>query len=257
MGSREASKSQRKDDIIHAARSLMQQPGNAAFSMRSLAEQAGVSIATPYNLFGSKQAVLVALLDEDFSNYQAQLAELESSGLEALFEAVALMQHQFAGEPEFYRNVFAAVSSEAGPELRFILSGPRYVLWKQLIREATRAGALDAAIDPDAFTITLSQLILANVQEWARGFLEIEEMDARICYGLALVLSAVATADAKPLLKKKLCAAEQDLQTLWRASLKKRMREGTLNEAARTVLADQLAHIGTPILEQPEEETIS
>jgi hypothetical protein len=167
------------------------------------------------------------------------------------------MQCQFAGEPEFYRNVFAAVSSEAGPELRFILSGPRYVLWKQLIREATRAGALDAGIDPDAFTITLSQLILANVQEWARGFLEFEEMDARIRYGLALVLSAVATADAKTMLKTKLCAAEQDLQTLWRATLKKRMREGTLNEAARTVLADQLAHIGTPILEQPEEETIS
>ena len=257
MGSREENKTQRKDDILCAARRLMRQPGGSAFSMRSLAEQAGVSIATPYNLFGSKQAILVALLDEDFSEYQSGLAELESDGLEALFEAVALMLEQFAREPDFYRNVFAAVSSEAGPELRFLLSGPRYVLWKQLIREATRRGALDAGIDPDAFTITLSQLILANVQEWAGGYLELEEMEARIRYGLALVLSAIATEKAMKPLKTKLRTAEKDLQTRWRAVLRERMREGTLSEAARTVLADQLAHIGTNILEQPEEETTS
>ena len=255
MGSREESKTQRMGDILGAARRLMRQPGNSAFSMRSLAEHAGVSIATPYNLFGSKQAVLVALLDDDFSEYQKHLAGLESAGLEALFEAVALMHRQFAGEPDFYRNVFAAVSTEAGPELRFVLSGPRYVLWKQMIREATRAGALDASIDPDAFAISLSQLIFANVQEWALGFLELEEMDARIRYGLALALSAIATSGRKAELSVRLRAAEKDLQTLWRATLETRLREGRLNEAARTVLADQLEHIGAPILEQPEEET--
>jgi len=255
MGSREENKSQRKDDILRAARSLMRQPGGSAFSMRSLAEQAGVSIATPYNLFGSKQAILVALLDEDFSEYQIGLAGLEHEGLEALFEAVAVMQDQFAREPDFYRNVFAAVASEGGPELRFLLSGPRYVLWKQLIRAATLSGLLNADIDPDAFTITLSQLILANVQEWSRGFLELEEMDARIRYGLALLLSAIATETGKPELNAKLHAAERDLQNRWRAILKERMREGKLSEAARTVLADQLAHIGSTILEQPEEET--
>ncbi len=257
MGSREQNKSQRKDDILDAARRLMRQPGGSAFSMRSLAEQAGVSIATPYNLFGSKQAILVALLDEDFSEYQSSLAGLEGEGLDALFEAVALMLGQFTREPDFYRNVFAAVSSEAGPELRFVLSGPRYVLWKQLIREATLCGSLDAQIDPDAFTITMSQLILANVQEWARGFLELEEMDARIRYGLALVLSAIATEAGRAPLTAKLRAAEKDLQTRWRSVLSERLREGKLSEAARAVLADQLAHVGSTILEQPEEETLS
>ena len=251
MGSREESKSRRRDDIVRAARSLLRQPGVAALNMRTLATEAGVSIATPYNLFGSKQAILVAVLDEDFAEYQASLAGLESTGVDALFEAVALMRRQFDEAPDFYRNLFSTVRMEVGPELRFVLSGPRYTLWKNLLRTATEQGLLEADVDPDAFAITLSQLLLSNVQEWAAGYLALDEMDARIRYGVALVLSAVATGQSEAALRTRLREAEGDLQTLWRATLKQRLEEGTLNEAARAVLADQLKHIGTPLLEQP------
>ena len=74
-------------------------------------------------------------------------------------------------------------------------------------------------------------------------------------YGVALALSAIATPDGAPLLKKRLKAAEQDLQTIWRTVLRQRLRDGKLSEASQMVLADQLKHIGTPILDQPEEET--
>jgi AcrR family transcriptional regulator len=254
LASREQNKTQRKSDILVAARTLMQEPGNAAFSMRALAEQAGVSIATPYNLFGSKQAVLVALLDNDLTEYQAELSRLSTEGIDALFEAVALMTRLFATEPDYYRNVFAA-SADAGPELRFVISGPRYALWKNLLRDATQAKMLDANIDPDAFAITLSQMLFANVRDWALGFLSVEEMDARCRYGLALALSAIATEDSRKPLKKRLRRAERDLQTQWRAALRERLREGSLDAAARAVLADQLKHVGIPILEQNEEET--
>ena len=257
MGKREENKSQRRREILGAARDLMRASGSAAFSMRSLAETAGVSVATPYNLFGSKQAVLVALLDDDLADYQAELTRLDPSGVDALFEAAALMQRQLAGDPAFYRNVFAAVAAEGGEELRFLISGPRYALWKHLLREATRAGLLDPDIDPDAFAITLSQLLLANVQEWAMGFLEIGEMDARIRYGMALALLAIATPASRPTLKERMQAAERDLQQLWRSELEKRLREGRLDDAAKAVLADQLKHVGTSILEQNEQEVMA
>ena len=162
--------------------------------MRALAEQAGVSIATPYNLFGSKQAILVALLDEDFAEFQTGLALIESGGLEAVFEALALMHRQFSGDPDFYRNVFAAISTEAGPELRFVLSGPRYAFWKRSAqgcdpgRAARRRGGPGRVchhLEPDH--------AVANVREWATGYLELEEMDAQDPLRRALALSAIAT----------------------------------------------------------------
>ena len=57
---RELGKSKRRREILAAARDLMRQSDDLGFSMRTLADRAGVSIATPYNLFGSKQAWLSA-----------------------------------------------------------------------------------------------------------------------------------------------------------------------------------------------------
>jgi len=255
VASREENKTQRRGEILAAARTLMQEPGNAAFSMRALAEQAGVSIATPYNLFGSKQAVLVSLLDENLADYQSRLSELSGTGVDALFEAIALMCRLFAAEPDFYRNLISAVVTDSGPELKLLIGGPRYALWKQLLQNAREAGELDADADPDAFAVTLTQLLAATVQEWALGSLGLKEMEARVRYGLALTLSAIATRRSSRGIRARLAAAEGDLQRLWRAALKRRLKEGPLDEHTRALLADQLKHLELPATRQHREET--
>ena len=60
LSRREAGKAERRRLIISAARDLIRETGNAGLSMRGLAARAGVSLATPYNLFGSKRAIVVA-----------------------------------------------------------------------------------------------------------------------------------------------------------------------------------------------------
>ena len=102
MASREESKDQRRKQIVSAARSLMQQTGDAGFSMKSLADQAGVSLATPYNLFGSKQAIMFALLEADLAHYQVRLEKLRVDELEVFFRAVSLATDLYATEPGFY-----------------------------------------------------------------------------------------------------------------------------------------------------------
>ena len=47
-----------KDRVLDAAKRLLA-GGSAAFSMRELAEEAGVSFATPFNQFGSKAAIML------------------------------------------------------------------------------------------------------------------------------------------------------------------------------------------------------
>lgn len=63
----------------------------------------------------------------------------------------------------------------------------------------------------------LSQIVLANLAEWARGVVSLEEMDARNEYGLALVLLAIATQrsrrlddDTRGLLAKQLTHLTRD-----------------------------------------------
>jgi AcrR family transcriptional regulator len=239
---RELGKSQRREDIVNAARSLMREAGDPGFSMRTLAERAGVSIATPYNLFGSKQAILLAVLNDDLVEYEKALGELNADAIDVLFESQSLVSQLVHREPDFYRNMIAAVSRD-GPEFRHMVSGPRYVLWKRLLGQATRAGLLSAQVDPDAFAIASSQLMLANVLEWAQGTLSLEEMEARNRYGLALTLLAIATDASRPQIEAHFHAAEHSLQNLWRTALARRLRDGTLDEESREILADQIKQL--------------
>ena len=61
MGLRERRKLERRERILAAAQELIRATGSLGLSMRALALKAEVSLATPYNLFGSKGAVLHAL----------------------------------------------------------------------------------------------------------------------------------------------------------------------------------------------------
>ena len=251
MTSREQAKSKRKAAILASARLLMRQANGASFSMRGLAEAAGVSSATPYNLFGSKLAILAALLDADLEEFQSALHELKTDGIDLMFEAVALMRQFLAREPDFYHGVMGEMCQDGGTQLRQVVSGPRYALWKNMLGEATRAGLLVDDLDADAFALTLSQLMAGNLQEWAMGKLSLEEMDARIRYGLALLLSAIATDASRPSLQRRWRDAERDLQVLWQDALQERLQQGTHDEASRQLLADQLRYME---LKQVEKE---
>src|SRR5262249_32484158 len=60
-GLRDRQMRERRGRIPDAAAQLIRATGGTGLSMRTLAERAEVSLATPYNLFGSKGGVLMAL----------------------------------------------------------------------------------------------------------------------------------------------------------------------------------------------------
>jgi len=237
---RELGKRQRKTDILNAARSLMRASGDLEFTMRTLAERAGVSIATPYNLFGSKQAILVAVLDADLAEYETRLAELEGPPLDAPFQAITVMTGHLGRDPQFYRKLLQAVVQEGGPQFRWLVAGPRYLLWKRLLGRVADAGFIDSQADPDALAIAINQSNAAVLLEWIQGALGLAELEARLHYALAVTLGGLATESGRPALTARRFEAEARLQTLWRDALRKRLAEGPLDDDTRTVLADQL-----------------
>lgn len=239
---RKTSRSPHRANILAAARELLA-AGVDRLSMRTLAETAAVSIATPYNLFGSKQAILLALLDDDLAAFEQQLSSPATRGADALFEAAEVMAAELAGAPDYYRNILAAVARDGDPDLRFMISGPRYLVWKRLLREAIEAGALHGGLDPDALAIAVSQQVSINVQQWAQNLLELDEMRARIEFGLAMNLLAIATDASRAQLERRLHDAQTRLQIMWRAAIGGMLRKGVLDDEARAVLADQLVYV--------------
>ena len=95
----------------------------------------------------------------------------------------------------------------------------------------------------DILEAATSQLMLANVLEWAKGALTLDEMEARNQYGLALTLLAVATDTSRAQIRERFHEAERTLQSQWRTALAKRLRDGTLDEESREILADQIKQL--------------
>lgn len=204
---RETAKERRRQIILEAARDLIKESGETGLSMRALADRASVSTATPYNLFGSKQGVLAALLDADLHRYQRRLRRTDGDEIELLFAAVSVARDFFDREPEFYRAVLGALYV-AGADYRSLFGAPRIALWCWLVQRAIEAGRLPASLGAEAFAINLLTIFVASIMEWVSGQIDLDAMELRTHYGMTLALLGLAD----PALRARLEAQLYSLQ---------------------------------------------
>lgn len=211
----------------------MQRTGQTGFSMRALADEAGVSIATPYNLFGSKQAVMFAVLDADLAQYQEQLEHLKADELDVFFKAVTLATSLYGQEPGFYRAVLFAAYNEGGTEFRAMFSGPRHAMWRRMVNNAKQAGSLLDEVEPNALAITLGHIFFSCIMEWVNGLLTLPELEARAQYGFALALRGMSTPASADRLLDKVISTQNRLNALHRKKERRRGPEPKLANGAR------------------------
>ncbi|MCP5182126.1 MAG: TetR/AcrR family transcriptional regulator [Pseudomonadales bacterium] len=193
MPSREEAKDLRRQRIIEAARALIRDTAETGFSMRQLARDAGVSLVTPYNLFGSKLAILQVLLDEDLADYATELNRSRRDPLNRIFEAVTLGRVYFERDEAYYRAVMSAVHAEPATGFRSVFRAPRRALWARLVRAAVEGGYIDPSCPVEVTADLLAGIYFQNIQDWAHGEMPLEEVEARALHGFAQVLLASVT----------------------------------------------------------------
>ena len=78
MSLHEQNKQRNRDRILTAADEIIRKDGLEALSMRHLADYAGVSLRTPYNLFGSKTVITGDITQVDLpTGRQSGLIEVQ------------------------------------------------------------------------------------------------------------------------------------------------------------------------------------
>jgi AcrR family transcriptional regulator len=217
VASREEGKQQRRRQILRAARELVRQ-GDTAFTMRALAEAANVSVATPYNLFGSKQAVMFAVLEHDLAAYARAVDDTAVPAPEVFFRAVDLAAEHYGRDPDYHRSVLFAAYNDGGREYRSLFAGPGHALWRGMVARGIDDGRLAPIVHPDTLAASLEQQLFACVLEWVRGELELEELVLRAHYGFALLLlGVVARSGDRDALASRLEHLQERLVSRWTA----------------------------------------
>lgn len=194
-GRREAGKAERRARIVQAARELLRETGGAELSMRAIAARAGVSPATPYNLFGSKRAVLVSVLEDirDFGKLFASAAGL--SPFERVLRAAALAVSYYEKDPDFYRVLWLnLLGSEGAEDRNAIFNAKRDAFWTDLLQAAADAGLLRPGLPVAALRRTLDAVFRGTLLEWAIGALPTASLQGAIALAYGLVLRGAASA---------------------------------------------------------------
>jgi AcrR family transcriptional regulator len=101
-----------RERVLDAAERLLAH-GGAAFSMRELAEEARLSFATPFNQFGSKAAIMLALSGRRISLMHERLAEasLPNNAVTRVLLAVGVASSVMLTAPGVNRAVMGAISA--------------------------------------------------------------------------------------------------------------------------------------------------
>lgn len=215
MSRREEGKADRRRRIIAAARELIRETGDAGLSMRAIAARAKVSLATPYNLFGSKRGIVLAVL-EDVREFHERFSRLRAQdSLERFFQAVTMSIEYYVVDPDFYRTLWAAVFDTSGKEVRTAIITPQSnAFWRGLMAEAAREGVFLPGIDLELLQQSLGMSSSAAMLNWALGDLATAALEPTVNHSHALTLRGAATPEAARRLEATILQHQERLRVL-------------------------------------------
>jgi TetR/AcrR family transcriptional regulator, cholesterol catabolism regulator len=188
----EEHKDERRRRIQAAARKLLVTEGYDGLTMRDLARAARVSVPTLYNLFGSKDAILIAELEASAKTIAAQIVPTASffkNGMAAFDAGMKLIE----SSPEFFRAVtqMALTSPETRP-MRQQAEEAYIAIMAGNLAAAKAAGQLVAWAEPAIVARHMFALYMACFLAWSMGELDQPTFRAAALSGICHLLAGVA-----------------------------------------------------------------
>jgi AcrR family transcriptional regulator len=168
----ETHKAERRERITSAARKLIAERGYDGLTMRDLARAARVSVPTLYNLFGSKDAIIVAELQAIAGSIAAALPPVGTvgsffaRGMAGFETGMTIIER----EPEFFRAAIQMfLTSPATDEVRRRVDNAFIAIMQGNLEAAKRAGQLVEWADPAIVARHMHAHHMATFLAWGLG----------------------------------------------------------------------------------------
>ncbi|WP_332818820.1 TetR/AcrR family transcriptional regulator [Sphingopyxis sp.] len=218
MSTRMRNMNERRDRILDAARSIIAENGFDALTTRGLAQVAGVSAPTLYNLIGGKDDIVRALAKAGAEHVQHRLSLLEFDSCLEWIEAIADEAVDMVESDETYHRALSFCQDRiaGGYGLRGDV-GSHPALGEAAMTialpacEAARAqGLLRGNVSTRDVTEQMFYAYLGPTREWAFGTISLAMSRYRIKRGFILALAADASDSFRHDLLDRLAALGRD-----------------------------------------------
>jgi AcrR family transcriptional regulator len=186
-------KAERRERIGKAARQLVVERGYEGLTMRELAQKARVAVPTLYNLFGSKDAILVAELEASARVIASSLSlggdSFFARGV-ATFEAGTRMVED---QPDFYREcMHMFLTSTETAEMRHRIEDGYIALMASNLAAAKAAGQLADWAEPEIVARHMFALYISILIAWGLGEVDLPTFRIAALSGMCHLLAGVA-----------------------------------------------------------------
>lgn len=188
LGKRQRGVEERRLRLVRAARELIAERDDGSFSMPELAKRAGLSLATPYNLFGSKAAVLGRVFESlvrGFNRDSSWMAGLSAS--ERICGVVDRLVAAYDEQGRLFRNLWKALYGLDLSEHRQLNLSLSNEIVHPLVVSLAWDGLIPADVPLPAIENTLVRLFDASFEMWAAQDWSTPRLHAELRSGFALV----------------------------------------------------------------------
>jgi AcrR family transcriptional regulator len=173
-----------RSQILDATASLIKTRGDTDMTVREVASCAGVSPATPFNHFKSKEGILNALVARSMSDIYSHDVKEPETVMEGFRDITAY----YISKQDIYQPVFRVVLQAIPPRshtLRTALEGI-----KRRIELEIQRGQLSSHAVPSVLAEQLETFWFGTVILWSGGTISSDEWMIRVELGVELMLNA-------------------------------------------------------------------
>ena len=185
---------ERQANILSTTREMLAEVGYAATTMRGLAQRANVAPGTLYNLYKSKDELVVAAV-EDLLDELGQRAEAETAaGVERILALAEQTADAIQNTPRYAEAMARALfRAEADHPLVDLLYARSLPFLKHHIEAAKTDGMLIASAEADVYARHLQAQAWGIILAWVMGILQLAEVRREYLRCQAMILLSIAT----------------------------------------------------------------
>jgi AcrR family transcriptional regulator len=201
---------ERRSRIIEITRELVAARGIDNVTIRDLAEECGVAVATLYNQFGSRERVIGAALEADFRGRFEPISvrTRDLTPARKVDERITLATRAILSElREYTRSVMFFYFHHAGsPELRAAIHDFAAADFRTIVEDIARRGDLQPWVDPRSFADDIITQNYALIMKWAQGYIRDRDLRSRVIRAIGASFIGITRGRTRPAFEKLVAA---------------------------------------------------
>lgn len=196
---------QRRERILLSARDQLSRFGYEGLNMRELAVIADVSTSTLYNLYQSKDTLILAALEDQLADINAVVAETNTSGLGRFLARVEAVADQIVETPKYAEAMGKMLfGADAHDPIVQLLIGTSLSFNREELAEMASCGELRQETDRKFLARSLSSTGWSTVLMWMKGYVALHDFKQEYVRNAVTMMLPYVTPAAEVRLRQRL-----------------------------------------------------